>query len=51
MHEWKQPTAIQPGDVKGWDVLHFEDDLIDQAVMYIPGFVDLNIPGHPGSAG
>ena len=35
MYAWHQPTPA--GDVAGWDVLHFTGDLIDQAVMFIPG--------------
>jgi hypothetical protein len=47
MYQWRQPTAIQSDDVFGWDVLHFQDDLIDQAVMFIPAFDLLKVPGHP----
>jgi hypothetical protein len=50
MYEWQQPTAIQAEDVTGWDVLHFEGDLIDQAVMFIPGFDDLGVPANPAEA-
>lgn len=35
MYAWRQPTPA--GDVVGWDVLHFTGDLIDRAVMFIPG--------------
>jgi hypothetical protein len=51
MYEWRQPTAIRSDDIFGWDVLHFQDDLIDQAVMFIPGFDLLNVPGHPAETG
>jgi SnoaL-like domain len=47
MYEWRQPTAIQSDDIVGWDVLHIRDGLIDQAVMFIPGFDALSVPGHP----
>ncbi|AEY85391.1 isomerase [Streptomyces hygroscopicus subsp. jinggangensis 5008] len=46
MYQWAQPTETRPEDVVGWDVLHFEGDLIDRAVMFIPGFDALNVPGH-----
>ena len=32
--------------VLGWDVLHFDGDLIDCLVMFIPGYEKLNVPGH-----
>jgi hypothetical protein len=51
MYEWRQPTAIQAEDVTGWDVLHFDDGLIDQAVMFIPGFDELGVPGQPVQTG
>ena len=51
MYEWRQPTAIQSDDIVGWDVLHFQGDLVDQAVMFIPGFDELNVPGHPTETG
>jgi hypothetical protein len=46
MYQWKQPTATRPRDVMGWDVLHFDGDVIDQAVMFIPEFDLLSVPGH-----
>jgi hypothetical protein len=46
MYEWRQPTAIRSEDVIGWDVLHFEGDRIDRAVMFISGFDALGVPGH-----
>ena len=51
MYEWRQPTAIGSEDVTGWDVLHFDGDLIDQTVMFIPGFDRLNMPAHPAKRG
>jgi hypothetical protein len=46
MYQWRQPAATRPDDVIGWDVLHFDGDVIDQAVMFIPGFDLLRVPGH-----
>jgi hypothetical protein len=46
MYQWNQPTEIRPEDVTGWDVLHFDGDLIDTAVMFISGFDLLEVPGH-----
>jgi hypothetical protein len=46
MYEWTQPTAIRSESVTGWDVLHFSGNLIDHAVMFIPGFDQLGVPGH-----
>ncbi|MFD7446633.1 nuclear transport factor 2 family protein [Streptomyces sp. NPDC059909] len=46
MYAWHQPVANRAEDVFGWDVLHFDGDLIDRAVMFIPGFADLDVPGH-----
>jgi hypothetical protein len=48
MYEWRQPTIIRSDDILGWDVLHIQDDLIVQAVMFIRGFDLLNVPGHSG---
>ncbi|MFD8001779.1 nuclear transport factor 2 family protein [Streptomyces mirabilis] len=46
MYQWTQPTDTRLEDVIGWDVLHFDGDLIDRAVMFIPGFDLLDVPGH-----
>lgn len=50
MYQWNQPTETRTEDVTGWDVLHFDGDLIDHAVMFIPGFGDLNVPAGHGDA-
>lgn len=51
MYQWNQPTETRAEDVIGCDVLHFDGDLIDSAVMFIPGFEALNVPGHDGPQG
>lgn len=50
MYEWQLPTALQPQNVTGWDVLHFEGDLIDQAIIFIAGFDDLDAGGEGETA-
>ena len=49
MYQWNQPTATRPEPVTGWDVLHFDGDLIDNAVMFIPGFELLESPDQEAS--
>lgn len=44
-YQWVQPATAKSGEVLGWDVLHFDGDLIDCAVMFIPGFDELDVPG------
>jgi hypothetical protein len=41
----------QSEDVTGWDVPHFDGDLIHQAVMFIPRFDWLNVPAYPAGRG
>lgn len=45
-YQWVQPATAKSDEVRGWDVLHFDGDLIDRLVMFIPGFDKLNVPGH-----
>jgi hypothetical protein len=45
-YQWAQPATAKSDEVHGWDVLHFDGDLIDCLVMFIPGYEKLNVPGH-----
>lgn len=47
-YQWAQPATEKSDEVLGWDVLHFDGDLIDRAVMFIPGFDKLNVPRSHG---
>jgi hypothetical protein len=43
---WAQPATAKSDEVRGWDVLHFDGDLIDCVVMFIPDYDKLSVPGH-----
>jgi hypothetical protein len=45
-YQWTQPATAKSDEVLGWDVLHFDGDLIDCLVMFIPGYDKLTVPGH-----
>lgn len=45
-YQWSQPAEGRSEDVTGYEILHFEGDLIAEAIMFIPVFDELNVPGH-----
>ena len=45
-YRWDQADAQGEHTTHGWDVLHFDGDRIDRAVMFIPGFDSLDVPSH-----
>jgi hypothetical protein len=45
-YPWDQQDRHGQHIAHGWDVLHFDSDHIDRAVMFIADFDSLQVPGH-----
>ena len=45
-YPWDQQDRHGQHIAHGWDILHFDGDHIDLAVMFIADFDSLQVPGH-----